>query len=267
MKKNLLVSGALALLCGTLLVGCGAQENVSVEDRTKLVVGFDAEYPPYGYIDTDGSYVGFDLEMAELICAELGWEYVAYPIDWSAKDSQLNSGNIDCIWNGFSMTPTRMEQYAWSIPYVDNAQVVVVRGDSGITSLDELAGLNVVTQLSSAADEALSGDGLAEWVSTFASFKRDPDYNTAFNNLKAYAADAVCMDIGAAYYQVSQQEPGAFTILEESFSSETYGIGFRLSDTELRDTINTEYQKLVDSGVYEELAIKYGIDTAMLTLL
>lgn len=268
MKKNLVFAAVMAFTLGTFITGCGATESVSVEDRTQLVVGFDAEYPPYGFIDTDGSYTGFDLEMAQLVCESLGWEYIAKPIDWNSKDLELNSGTIDCIWNGFSMTPARMDQYAWSNPYADNAQVIVVASDSGITSLDDLAGINVLTQTASAADEALGTDELSDWVKSFASLTKVADYNSAFMRLESSKEPiAVAVDVGVAYYQVGLRTAGAFTILEESFSSEPYAIGFRSEDTELRDIINAEYLKLVESGIYEDLATKYGIDSAMLTLL
>lgn len=266
MKKKLLLGGLLAIATATLLTGCQSSETASTEERTTLIVGFDAEYPPYGYRDTDGSYTGFDLEMAKLVCESLGWEYIAKPIDWASKDMELSSGTIDCIWNGFSLTPERTDQYAWSTPYVNNQQVIVVPTASGITSLEELAGLNVVVQGSSASDEAFKSEELQDWVATFGSLTPDPDYNTSFLKLDADGADAVAVDIGVAEYQLANREEGLYTILEEAFYEEPYAIGFRLEDTELRDIINEEYMKLVESGVYEELANKFGIDSAMLCL-
>ena len=107
-------------------------------DRTQLIVGFDAEYPPYGYMDENGEYVGFDLDLAQEVCDRNGWELVKQPIDWDAKDMELNAGSIDCIWNGFTMTG-REDDYTFSEPYVDNSIVVVVAADSDIQSLEDLA--------------------------------------------------------------------------------------------------------------------------------
>lgn len=266
MKRKLLLGGLLAVTAMTLLTGCQSTETVSTEERTSLIVGFDAEYPPYGYMGDDGEYTGFDLEMAKLVCESLGWEYIAKPIAWASKDMELSSGTIDCIWNGFSQTPERKDQYAWSDAYVNNQQVIVVPTASGITSLDELAGLNVVVQGSSASDEAFSSDALKDWVDTFGSLTRDPDYNTSFMKLEGGSADAVAVDIGVAQFQLAKKEDGLYTILDEAFYEEPYAIGFRLGDEELRDIINEEYMKLVESGVYEELANEFGIDSAMLSL-
>lgn len=265
MKRNLLL-GAIFATTLTLLTGCGTDEVTTVEDRNTLIVGFDAEYPPYGYMGDDGNYTGFDLEMAKLVCESLGWEYIAKPIAWASKDMELSSGTIDCIWNGFSLTPAREDQYAWSAPYVNNQQVIVVPTASGITSLDELVGLNVVVQGSSASDEAFKSAELQDWVATFGSLVEDPDYNTSFMKLDSGAADAVAVDIGVAEFQLANREDGLYTILDEAFFEEPYAIGFRLEDEELRDIINEEYMKLVESGIYEELANEFGIDSAMLCL-
>ncbi len=280
--KKILSLVLVATMVGGLMVGCSSSseeattteetttevaEEEATEERTSLIVGFDAEYPPYGYMDDNGEYTGFDIEMAKLVCESLGWECILKPIDWDSKDLELEAGTIDCIWNGFSLTPEREDQYAWSMTYVDNQQVMVVSAESGITTLDEIAGLNVSVQAGSAALEALNADDCADWTASFATLSEVTDYNTAFMNLEAGAADAVAVDIAVAEYQLSIREEGEYVILDEAFYSEPYAIGFRVEDTDLRDTIDTEYMKLVEDGTYEALAIEFGIDTAMLALL
>ena len=143
MKK--LITMVFAGLTILSLVACskniGSNENIAgqssngkIEERTKFVVGFDAAFPPYGYLDEQtGAYVGFDLSLAEEVCKRKGWELVKNPIEWTAKDMELQSGAIDCIWSGFTMTG-REQAYAWTTPYVDNSQVFVVAADSGITT-------------------------------------------------------------------------------------------------------------------------------------
>ena len=119
-----------------------AAEDAAAEDageRTTFTVGFDAEYPPYGYMDENGDYVGFDLDLAQAVCDLRGWELIKTPINWDTKDMELNSGNIDCIWNGFTMNG-REGEYTFSVPYVDNRQVIVAGEDSGISALGDLAG-------------------------------------------------------------------------------------------------------------------------------
>ncbi|MGI6178169.1 MAG: transporter substrate-binding domain-containing protein [Eubacterium sp.] len=174
------------------------------KNRTQFVVGFDAEYPPYGYKDENGEYTGFDLELAQAVCDIYGWELVKQPIDWDAKDMELNSGAIDCIWNGFTITG-REDDYTWTDPYVDNSIVVLVPYDSDIQTLDDLAGKNVVTQADSSALTALQEDR-KDLADTFASLEQTADYNTAVLNMDSGMADAVAIDIGVAMYYISNAE-------------------------------------------------------------
>ena len=177
-----------------------------------LVVGFDAEYPPYGYMDDNGDYTGFDLELAEAVCQIEGWELVKTPIDWDSKDMELNSGNIDCIWNGFTMDG-REDSYTFSVPYVDNSQVICVSDDAGIASLEDLEGKIVGVQADSAALTLLEeGGDQADLAATFGELQQFADYNTAFAELQAGSLDAVAIDVGVAQYQIKGRE--GYSILE-----------------------------------------------------
>ena len=126
-------------------LGADNGSNTTANDENTFIVGFDAEFPPYGYKDDSGNYVGFDLDLAKEVCERNNWTFKAQPIDWDAKDAELDSGSIDCIWNGFTING-RENDYTWSEPYIDNKQVIVVKSDSGIKSLDDLAGKTVETQ-------------------------------------------------------------------------------------------------------------------------
>lgn len=255
MKKK-----AVAVLM-TAVMAMGMVSAVSVqagiEDKT-LIVGFDAEYPPYGYMDDDGEYTGFDLELAQAVCDLEGWELEKKPINWDSKDMELNSGSIDCIWNGFTING-REDDYTWSDPYLNNEQVMVVAADSGIEKLDDLAGKNVVVQAASAALDALNSDDNKDLTASFASLTENPDYNTAFMNLDSGAADAIAVDIGVAKYQLSQREEGKYVILDEPIQSEKYGIGFKKGNDELKDTVWEEVLKLYDAGEVDKLAEKYEV--------
>ena len=228
------------------------------EEQKTFTVGFDAEYPPFGYMDESGEYVGFDLDVAQKVCDNLGWELVKKPINWDSKDMELNSGNIDCIWNGFTING-REDDYTWSDPYLNNEQVMVVASDSGIETLADLAGKNVVVQAASAALDALNSEDNKELTDSFASLTENPDYNTAFMNIDSGAADAVAVDIGVAKYQLAQREEGKYKILDEPIQSEQYGIGFAKGNEELRDTVWTEVMKLYDEGEIDKLAEQYGV--------
>ena len=255
MKKK-----AVALMLSAVMV-MGMASAVSVQagvaDKT-LIVGFDAEYPPYGYMDESGEYTGFDLELAQAVCDLEGWTLDKKPINWDSKDMELNSGSIDCIWNGFTING-REDDYTWSDSYLNNEQVMVVAADSGIEKLDDLAGKNVVVQAASAALDALNSDDNKDLTASFASLTENPDYNTAFMNLDSGAADAIAVDIGVAKYQLSQREEGKYVILDEPIQSEEYGIGFKKGNDELKDTVWEEVLKLYDAGEVDKLAEKYEV--------
>ena len=248
---------AVMAICG---VWSGNVE-AAVEDKT-LIVGFDAEFPPYGYMDDNGDYVGFDLDLAEEVCKRQGWTLKKQPIDWDSKDMELSTGIIDCIWNGFTING-REEAYTWSVPYVDNSQVVIVKKDSGIGTLSDLADKTVVVQVDSSALAAFTGEGATEenvaLCESFKELQQVSDYNSAFMNLESGMVDAICMDIGVAKYQV-ESRGDAFVILEEQVSSEAYGIGFKLGNTELRDMVEASLKDMVEDGTFDEIAAKWGLD-------
>lgn len=265
MKKTLrLLCMALALVMSlSLLAGCGSTKtNPEETKRTTLTVGFDAEYPPYGYMDENGEYTGFDLELAQAVCDMEGWELVKKPIDWETKDTPLDSGSIDCLWNGFTVTG-REDEYTWSNPYVDNSIVWVVKADSGITSAADLAGKIVVTQSGSSAYTALtSEEDNAENLALAATFKElqtVADYNTAFANLDSGLVEAIAVDIGVAKYQLASRNDSSLVQLETPLSTEQYAIGFKLGNTELRDTVQKDFDKLLADGTVMQLAEKYEI--------
>ena len=273
MKKKLAVVLIAALTVSTMAVGCGSSKDSSSTDtKTEsskdsvsnggdtFTVGFDAEYPPYGYMDSDtGEYTGFDLELAQAVCDMEGWELVKTPIEWASKDAELNNGNIDCIWNGFTING-KEDKYEWSDPYVNNQQVVVVAKDSGITKLADLKDKYVAAQSASAALQLLQKGGDQEKLGkTFKEIQEFPDYNTAFSELEAGTVDAVAMDVGVAKYQVNNRNNN-YVILDENLNSEQYGIGFKKGNTELRDKVNADLKKLYDEGKVDELAKKYGIE-------
>ena len=217
-------------------------------------------------MDDDGEYTGFDLELAQAVCDLEGWELEKKPINWDSKDMELNSGSIDCIWNGFTMNG-REDDYTFSDPYVDNSQVIVVAENSGIDKLTDLAGKTVGVQAASAALDLLQSEeegGQKELADTFASLNEFADYNTAFTELQAGALDALAIDIGVAKYQLNSRGEG-FKILDETLNTEQYAIGFKKGNDELCDIVNADLQKLADDGTVAELAEKYEISD-MVTL-
>ena len=252
MKKRF-VSAALAAVMALSMTACGssnsaaettaadteaaesqAEETTAEEAKTTdggtLIVGFDQDFPPMGFVGDDGEYTGFDLELAQEVAKRLGLEYKAQPIAWDSKDMELESGNIDCIWNGFTMTG-REDDYTWTEPYMANQQVFVVANDSDISSQADLAGKIVEVQADSSAEAALKE--APELTATFKELLTTADYNTAFMDLEQGAVDAIAMDVIVAGYQI-QQRNADFKILDDSLSEEEYGVGFKKGNTELR---------------------------------
>ncbi|MDO4854027.1 MAG: transporter substrate-binding domain-containing protein [Coriobacteriia bacterium] len=272
MKKKIFAVAAACLMLAfsaVMLAGCGSSSSSSKE---KLVVGFDAAYPPYGYLVTDdgdgyqasdgNKYTGFDLDLASAVCEKNGWELEVSPIDWDSKDALLGSGDITCIWNGFTYEG-REDNYAFSGLYMQNKQVVVVRADSDIKKLSDLKGKNVITQKDSAALDVLEGDqkSLAD---KFKKLETISDYNNAFMQLESGAVDAVACDLSIAAYQIAAN-PDKYAQLDESLSSEHYAVGFAKDNQEMADKVTDALKELDKEGKVKELCEKYadqGMDYA-----
>lgn len=277
MKKTLAVLLA-GILCAGMLAACGSSAPTSNqsnpaeagtvaeagagEGRT-FTVGFDAEYPPYGFKDEgSGDYTGFDLEMAEELCKRRGWTLVKQPIDWDSKDMELGSGAIDCIWNGMTFTG-REEEYTWSDPYVDNSIVIAVNADSDIQTPADLAGKIVVAQSGSSALTALTddpGDGSNDenlaLAASFGNLEEIADYNSAFMQMNAGVYDAIAVDIGVAQYQLAANE-GKYRLLEQPISTEQYAIAFLKGNTELRDQVQETFNEMAADGTVLKIAQNY----------
>ncbi len=267
MKKKLAIVLAMALTVTGVFVGCGKDEkknNDSAKNQKeakfeekkagdKFIVGFDQDFPPMGFVGDDGEYTGFDLELAEEVCERLDLEFVAQPIAWDSKDATLGSGEIDCIWNGFTMNG-REDDYTWTDAYLDNKQVFVVRGDSGIKSKADLAGKVVDVQTDSSAEAALNDN--TELKDSFALLQTIPDYNTGFMDLESGAVDAVAMDIVVASYQIEKRKAD-FVILEEEISAEEYGVGFAKGNEAVRDQIQKVLKEMAADGTMAEISTKW----------
>ena len=270
MKKRF-VSSALAAVMALSMTACGssnsaaeteaaesqAEETTAEEAKTTdggtLIVGFDQDFPPMGFVGDDGEYTGFDLELAQEVAKRLGLEYKAQPIAWDSKDMELESGNIDCIWNGFTMTG-REDDYTWTEPYMANQQVFVVANDSDINSQADLAGKIVEVQADSSAEAALKE--APELTATFKELLTTADYNTAFMDLEQGAVDAIAMDVIVAGYQI-QQRNADFKILDDSLSEEEYGVGFKKGNTELRDKVQSTLEEMAEDGTLQEVSEKW----------
>lgn len=290
MKKGLALCMAAVLAMGCLLTGCGSSDTgaksttesaaASTEaagtetagtevagtetagNGKTFTVGFDASFPPYGYQE-NGEYVGFDLDLAQEVCDRNGWELVKTPIDWDAKNIELNGGSIDCIWNGFTMNG-REEDYTWTPAYINNTQVFAVNKNSGITKAADLAGKNVLVQADSSALAALQDEentDIKVLADSFGSLTQVPDYESALMELEAGSADAVAMDEGVALTKQAQNDN--IVILDDVISQEQYGIAFKKGNDELRDQVWSTLLEMEKDGTVDKIAAKYpSINTA-----
>lgn len=233
----------------TTTAGTTAAETAEAAGGT-LIVGFDQDFPPMGFVGDNGEYTGFDLDLAKEVASRLGLEYKAQPVAWDSKDMELESGNIDCIWNGFTITG-REDDYTWTEPYMANKQVFIVANDSDIKSQADLAGKNVEVQADSSAETALKEN--PDLTNTFGQLLTTADYNTAFMDLEQGAVDAVAMDVIVAGYQIKQRNAD-FKILDDSLSEEEYGVGFKKGNTELRDKVQATLEEMAADGTLAKIS-------------
>ena len=240
-------------------LGGGSSGNQTANDENTFIVGFDAEFPPYGFKDASGNYTGFDLDLAKEVCKRNNWTFKAQPTEWDAKDKELNSGSIDCFWNGFTIDG-RENDYTWSNPYLENKQVFVVKSNSSINNVSDLSGKTVETQKNSTMVDALNGNNKTI-KDKFANLTEVTDFDTAFKDLKSGSCDAVAMDSGVAEYNIKNSNASAddFKILNETIKTEKYGVGFKKGNDALKDKVQTTLDEMFKDGTVAKIADKYGI--------
>lgn len=264
MKKllTLLITVVLALGCCFGLTACGNNDDKNY-DRT-VTLGFDAEFPPYGYLDSaTGKYVGFDIEYAQKVCDELNYKLILQPIDWNSKDAMLSSGAIDFIWNGFTYEG-RENDYTWSDKYLDNS-IVVLTTNNSINSLTDLAGKKVAAQEDSSGEQALEKNTTLTSSFKDGKFYTEVSYVMANEKLTAGTYDAIVVDIGVAKYL--QKNNSSLKILSEAVASETYAVGFLKGNTTLCEIINAKMIEVAkDTTFIQNLCTKYGVSYDSFTL-
>ena len=258
-KKVLCLVLALAMTVA-MLAACGSKDDANTDgDSAKktFIMGVDPEYPPFSYLGDDGKFTGFDVEVAQAVCHELGWDLKVFGVNWDQKLVQLDSNECDCIWSGMTILDSMKDAgYVISKPYYDNTQVIMVKEGSDIKSSADLAGKSVAVQLGTSGESLLSeGGDLESLAKTFGSLMTCDSFLKCFTELGGGAVDAVIVDKPVATSYVQQN--AGFTILDEELGAEQYGIAFRSGDQELCDTVQAAVQKIVDNGTYAKIAEKY----------
>lgn len=256
MKK--IVGAALALTVLMVgLTGCtkvGATGMEGIKERGKLVVGLDDQFPPMGFRDDKGNIVGFDIDLATAVSEKLGVEVELKPIVWDTKITALNQGEVDVIWNGFTITPEREKDVLFTDSYLENSQVVIVKNDSGIDNMAGLAGKNVGLQLDSSAQGAV--EKFPEALESFSKLRKYEDNIQVLMDLELGGIDAAVMDSVVAEYQIKVNNYD-FKILDEDFGDELYGIGARKTDESLVAEINKVLGEMKMDGSYDEISKKW----------
>ena len=264
MKKLLALS--LALLMILMLGACGGSTSQTsssdaevsgseaVGEKTTLIIGLDDQFPPMGFRDENNNLVGFDIDLATEAAKRAGLEAGPTPIDWTTKELELNGDKVDVLWNGLTITPERQEAMLLSTAYIANAQVIVVKTDSGIATLADLAGKVVGLQDTSSADEAYAACAAA---GTEAELIKAADNISLFNDLKIGRIDAVVIDKVFADYYIAENGEGMLVTIEEQLADEEYGIAFKKGNDELADKILSALQSMVEDGTAAEISKKW----------
>ncbi|WP_242392415.1 amino acid ABC transporter substrate-binding protein [Anaeromyxobacter oryzisoli] len=247
--KNLVLA---ALCLATLHCRSSAtdQSLQAVKAKGSLVLGLDDSFPPMGFRNEDNQIVGYDIDLAKEVARRLGVRLVAQPIDWNAKEQELATGKIDCIWNGFTITGEREKAMAFTKPYLRNAQVVVVKKDSPYTTLASLKGRKVGLQAGSSAATAL--EGATAFRASLAQVVEFKDNLTALMDLEAHGVDAVVMDLIVANDNI-KRSGRPYVVLQESLAPEVFGVGFRKHDLALRDAVQGALQAMAADGTLAKI--------------
>lgn len=263
-KKLLLLAAVMVLVLGTLaMTGCGAKEDTAAEDTSwtyiqdkgELVVGLDDTFAPMGFRDEDNNLVGFDIDLATAVCKELGVEVKFQPINWDSKEMELTSKNIDCIWNGMSITPERMEKMSLSNKYINNKIIIMALSDDvKVEKAEDLANYNVGTQVDSAALETMKADaGYDAFKDKVTEYKT---YDQAIMDMQAGRVDCIVVDQVLGEYKNSKMKE-KMNVCSYDFGDDFYAIGFRPEDKELTSKVNEAIKATIDSGEAEKISNKW----------
>ena len=260
MKKILAIVLTLAMLLS--FAACGSSNTA--KGRT-FIMGIDAEYPPFSYLDDDGEYTGFDVEICRAACEKLGWNFEVFGVNWDEKLIQLDAGECDCVWSGMTILDSMKEAgYVISDPYYDNRQVILVKTSSGIKSSADLAGKDVAVQLGTSG-ETLLNEELTDLKDSFGKLVTCDSFLKCFTELDGNGVDAVFVDSPVAKAYIAGKD--GYTIIDEDLGLEQYGIAFRSTDKAVCEKIEKAVQELVKDGTYAEIAAKAGYEDIVSNLI
>jgi polar amino acid transport system substrate-binding protein len=231
-----------------------------IQDNKKLIVGLDDTFAPMGFTDDNGDIIGFDVDMARAVSEKLGVELVLQPVEWEAKEQELATKNIDCIWNGLSVTPERKENMTMSKSYMLNDISLVVKSDSTIASMTDMAGLRLAVQGGSSAEEVLNEDTNKAFRESLGQINPFDKYDTALMDMETGNSDAVLMDTVMANYMITSLGKD-YKVLDESLLPDEYAVGFRKGDVALCEAVEKALSDLKADGTVADISTKwFGTD-------
>ncbi|WP_394232870.1 amino acid ABC transporter substrate-binding protein [Niallia oryzisoli] len=240
----------------TLLVGCSSSESGSKSkssEKDKLIIGIDDTFAPLGFRDENNEIVGFDIDMAEAAAEKMDVDVEIQPIDWTTKETELNSGRIDLIWNGYTITDERKEKVLFTKPYLSNSQVVVTLADSKLSKLDDLAGKNIGIQSLSSAIDALNAHPIKDKINELTEYKTNV---LALKDLVNGRVDAVVIDEVVMNYYMTQ-EKGTYKLLDESLAPEEYAVGVKKGNEELLNKLQAALDEMNEDGTSAKISEKW----------
>lgn len=223
-----------------------------VKDAGQFILGLDATFKPMGYTDENGEIVGFDIDVAEEVCNRLGVKLVKQPINWDTLTTDLNVGKCDCIWNGLSINEERQEKMNLSEPYMKNAMVFVVKGDSTVAKMDDLKGKKISVQNGSSAQTILENSAIKDDI-TISPIATNVE---ALQQLELGVVDAVFLDEVVADYEIKNSGKD-YKKLAEGLEEEQYAIAFRKNDQALRDAVQKTLGEMKADGKLGEISTKW----------
>ncbi|MGN0143378.1 MAG: amino acid ABC transporter substrate-binding protein [Clostridium sp.] len=261
MIKKLIILGIVSSI-GIAAIGCGknpekTSTSVDTYDKEEIVIGLDDQFVPMGFRDESGEIVGFDIDLAKAVGEKLNKKVKFQPISWSMKESELNGGNIDLIWNGYSISDERKKKVEFSKPYLNNNQIIVTLADSPINTKTDLAGKKVGAQDQSTAVDAVKDDG--DTINTFdgGNLITFEDNNQALMDLEAGRLDAIVVDEILARYYIKARGEDKYKILSENFGSEQYGVGIRKGESKFVEEFNNALDEVINDGQAAKISEKW----------
>ncbi len=273
MKKNACKVIILSLICVLAFASCNKNKNdqasgkqmnavEALKARGALVIGYDYDFQPLAFRDSNNELVGYDVELAQIVADRLGVELKALPIDWDDKDNELENGTIDCIWSGYTITDARKKAHSLTFPYLNNEQVLIVRKEGAVKSFDDLQGRVIGYRSASSSEDAINAN--SNFKNKLGDIITYKDNKSTLADLKVGVIDAMVMDGVFAYYYVTHSnEP--FSVISTPLSTEEYSICFRKNEPELRDEVEIILKEMAADGTIAQISTKwFGQDVSLI---